>query len=69
MDSFLIFWKTCYLGDAIGASWGADDTDITRIRSELNNFRVLVSLLTCRSLAVRPKSRLYFACNRSVMLK
>ena len=67
-QSLEIVGNFCYLGSTIGATVGAVDSVITRIKSGWCKFRDFVPLLASMDLPLGAKSRSYSACVRCVML-
>ena len=55
----------CYLGDTVSSSGGVDKAISTRV-SAWRKFRKLLPLLTCRTIALSTKGRMFDACIRSV---
>ncbi len=57
----------CYLGDTVCAGGGCTASVITRCRSAWGKFRELLPILTCRSLSLGIRGKVYNACVRSVL--
>ena len=62
VDSF------CYLGDKVSAGGGCSQSILNRTRVAWGKFHDLLPLLTCRSLSLSTRGKLYSTCVRSAML-
>ncbi|XP_060771234.1 uncharacterized protein slc22a21 isoform X2 [Neoarius graeffei] len=57
-----------YLGDTICAGGGCEAAIIARVRAAWGKFRELLPLLTCKSLSLRTRGRVYGSCVRGALL-
>ena len=62
VDSF------CYLGDKVSAGGGCTASILNRTRVAWGKFHDLLPILTCRSLSLHTRGKLYSTCVRSAML-
>ena len=57
----------CYLGDTVCAGGGCSTSIVTRCKSAWAKFRELLPILTCSSISLQTRGRVYTACVRSVL--
>jgi hypothetical protein len=67
-DVFESVTKFKYLGDVIGEAGGCDDAITTRITAAWNAFRLLLPILTNRSISLRNRGHVFNTCVRKVLL-
>ena len=67
-NNFEVVSSFCYLGDFLSAGGGCELSIATRIRSAWKKFRELLPILTCKSISLKSRGKVYSACVRGVLL-